>query len=46
MNASFTIVPIGHEAMPGPLLITYEQTKFDPEPSDPVSMLLHWNPGR
>ena len=46
VNLSFTVVPIGHEPMPGPLLITYPQSNFDPDPTDPVSMLLHWNPGK
>ena len=46
VNMSFTVSPVGHAPMPGPLQITYEQMNFDPDPEDTISMLLHWNPGK
>ena len=39
---SFTLVPIGHLPMPGPVNITYFDTSSD---RDQRIMLTHWNPG-
>ncbi|XP_076076023.1 uncharacterized protein LOC143046845 [Mytilus galloprovincialis] len=40
---SFTLVPIGHLPMPGPVNITYFDSSSD---RDQRVMLTHWNPGK
>ena len=45
VSTYFAISPVGQQELPGPLNVTFEQTNFDPEPSEQTVMLIHWNPG-
>lgn len=41
---SFSITPIGHLSMPGPLNITIERELDEDE--DSIISLIHWNPSK
>ncbi|KAK3612515.1 hypothetical protein CHS0354_024486 [Potamilus streckersoni] len=41
---AFTVVPVGHMSLPGPLLITFDYSNANISGDDSVITLLHWNP--
>ena len=42
-TAAFSVVPVGHTEMPGPISITYDDAIGPVETGD-RNMLVHWNP--
>ncbi|KAK3612537.1 hypothetical protein CHS0354_024514 [Potamilus streckersoni] len=40
----FTVVPVGHMSLPGPLVITFDNSNANISGDDSVITLLHWNP--
>ncbi|KAK3609657.1 hypothetical protein CHS0354_035942 [Potamilus streckersoni] len=42
-SVSFSVVPVGHLEMPGPLLVKYPHD-FDAGNNGSITLLVHWNP--